>query len=188
MHNMMTSFQKVQLQHQAIIFSWLEKPHVKAFWDNSQEHREDIVLFINGRQLPSPYFDGLFTYWIGCDDQTPYCLLMTSDLSELPNESEKNYLSATGKTISLDFMIGNEDYVGKGLAADTLSAFMQFMRGADPTIDTFIIDPSMDNPLAAHVYEKAGFEVIDRYQVEKGYFINQENLLMRKVFSGMSND
>jgi RimJ/RimL family protein N-acetyltransferase len=80
-------------------------------------------------------------------------------------------------------MIGNERYVGKGLAADTLKQFMTFMREVDPSIDMFIIDPSQDNPRAKRVYEKAGFTVIDTYITEKGYFKGDVNFLMQKTFS-----
>lgn len=39
------SFEKATLPHKDLIFAWLEKPHVQEFWDNSSEHREDILLF-----------------------------------------------------------------------------------------------------------------------------------------------
>lgn len=176
------NFEKAQLHHQRIIFEWLNQPHVQAFWDNSEEHRNDIVLFMEGRKTASFYFDGVFTYWVGRDESTPFCLIMTSDLSLSPNISEIRHLSTTGKTCSLDFMIGNIGYLSKGLAADTLKAFMSFMRKTDPIIDTFIIDPSEDNPRAKHVYEKAGFQVIDTYITEKGYFKGDNNFLMKKYF------
>lgn len=175
-------FRKAQLLDQNIIFEWLDKPHVKMFWDNSEAHRNDIVLFINGRKEVSSYFYGLFTYWIGCDCTTPFCFLMTSDLSQLPNQSEKQHLSKTGKTVSIDFMIGDEDYVGKGLAAHTLKQFMEFMRKTDALIDTFIIDPDIENTKAQHVYEQAGFEVVSTYTVGQGYFSGKDNFLMKKTF------
>lgn len=185
---MMVQFKKVQSHHKTIIFEWLDTPHVKAFWDNSEEHRNDIVLFMEGRKTASPYFDGVFTYWIGYDELIPFCLVMTSDLSLSPNMNETRHLSTTGNTSSLDFMIGNAAYVGKGLAADTLKQFMDFMRVIDPSIDAFIIDPSEDNPRAKHVYEKAGFQVIDTYMAEKGYFKGDINFLMKKTFWKNENE
>lgn len=179
---MVVHFEKAKAHHQDIIFQWLDEPHVKMFWDNSQEHRDDIIVFMHGRQESSAYFDGVFTYWVGCDGNIPFCLVMTSDLSLSPNVSETRHLSTTGKTCSLDFMIGNNAYVGKGLAGDTLKQFMLFMRSQDNAIDTFIIDPSKDNPRAKRVYEKAGFSVIDTYLTEKGYFKGDINFLMKKSF------
>jgi len=34
-------FEKAILSHKDIIFEWLDKPHVREFWDNSQAHRDD---------------------------------------------------------------------------------------------------------------------------------------------------
>ncbi len=159
-------FEKATLSHQAAIFKWLDAPHVKEFWDNSSEHREDILLFINGRKAPSPYSDGIFTYWVGTIGNEPYCLLMTSDMfdsADLPSYY-RDCLSKTGKTCTIDFMIGNDKYVDTGLAAPTLEAFTTFMqKNIDPIIDTFMIDPEEANSRAKHVYEKAGFQTISEF-------------------------
>jgi len=32
-------FEKASSQKQALIFEWLDTPHVQEFWDNSAEHR-----------------------------------------------------------------------------------------------------------------------------------------------------
>jgi hypothetical protein len=39
-------FEKASTKHQDTLFQWLNEPHMKEFWDNSQEHREDILNFI----------------------------------------------------------------------------------------------------------------------------------------------
>ena len=36
-------FEKITNLYQEIIFTWLKKPHVIEFWDNSQEHLDDII-------------------------------------------------------------------------------------------------------------------------------------------------
>src|ERR1700722_19503278 len=103
-------FKKASLQYKELIFQWLEEPHIKEFWDNSQEHRDDIIIFMQGRKESSIYFEGIFDYWIGIINNDPYCLLMTSEI--IPNAPdlsplEKKNLSRAGKTYSIDFMIGN---------------------------------------------------------------------------------
>ncbi|MBM3192099.1 MAG: hypothetical protein FJZ63_05570 [Chlamydiae bacterium] len=60
------TFQKASLDHLEHILQWLEEPHVREFWDNSLEHKEDIVVFMKGRKATSPYWDGIFDYWVGC--------------------------------------------------------------------------------------------------------------------------
>src|SRR5271156_403847 len=161
------TFEKAALQHKEIVFEWLEEPHVKEFWDNSQNHRDDILIFMNGRKEPSLYFDGTFDYWIGLINNDPYCLIMTSEI--LPTETDlldlwRKNLSKKGKTFGIDFMIGNQKYFGKGLAAPTLESFTDFIKDKFyPSVDTFFIDPEESNSKAQHVYEKAGFQFVSDF-------------------------
>ncbi len=177
------SFEAMNKGHLDEVLSWLEQPHVKEFWDNSQAHKDDIKNFVEGRNEPSAYFKGTFSYWIGSIDQEPYCLLMTSLLSakdDLPEIWIEN-LSKENQTCSLDFCIGHLKYLGQGLAAKTLEAFAQYIQTkVDPKIDTFFIDPDGDNPRAKHVYEKAGFATVGTYTMRSGFFEGQQSFLMVK--------
>lgn len=175
-------FEKATLAHKDIIFEWLDEPHMKEFWDNSQEHKDDILNFITGQK--QHYFYGTTRYWVGYRKNQPFCFLLSDELSadqEDLTELHRAHLSKGGKTISLDFGIGNRDFLGKGLAAPTLTAFTKFYQGdIDPKADTFFIDPDENNPRAQHVYEKAGFKVIGKAVPQKGYFIGSESFIMVK--------
>jgi RimJ/RimL family protein N-acetyltransferase len=174
-------FEKATLAHQATVFAWLDTTHMQEFWDNSPEHRADILIFMDGRPVPSTYFAGIFSYWVGVIDDTPYCLIMTSEACAATNPPDycAPYLSTTGKTFGLDFGIGNPHYLGQGLAAPTLEAFMLYFAGEiEPTADTFLIDPMLDNRRAIHVYQKAGFTPVREFISGDGTFADQKGLLM----------
>lgn len=97
-----------------------------------------------------------------------------------------DHLSKTGSTYSIDFMIGNKDYFGKGLGAKTLSAFLLFFKNEiDSRADRFFIDPDVNNPRAKHVYEKAGFKYIGDFVMEgDGCFAGRKtHFLVRKLYS-----
>lgn len=176
-------FEKANLKHEDVIFSWLSEPHIQEFWDNSEEHKDDIKIFIEGRKIASTYFDGIFTYWIAVIDQVPYALIMTAEVLDDAdcNELWKNYLSKTGKTFSIDFCIGNKELLGKGLAAPTLEAFVKFYhKVVDHKADTFFIDPDESNPKAKHVYEKAGFQQVGEFIMKSGAFAGHKTELMVK--------
>ena len=166
------TFEKATVAHKDTIFQWLDKPHMKEFWDNSVEHRDDIVIFMVGRKEKSPYFDGIFSYWVGLIDKEPYCLILTAEAKmgdEMPAIWAK-HLSKTGNTYSLDFGIGNEEYLGKGLAAPTLDTFTKYFQDQiDEKADTFFIDPDDNNPRAQHVYAKAGFKMVGEFVMEGRY-------------------
>lgn len=185
------TFKKASLEQQNEVLNWLSEPHVKEFWDNSQEHREDILVFMNGRKEPSPYWDGMFDYWIGFVNNEAYCLLMTSEI--LPNQSDlpeiwKAHLSSHGRTFSIDFMIGNKKYLGQGLGGPTLERFTKFIQeNIDHSIDTFFIDPADSNPRAKHVYENGGFQTVATFYRDFQDKKNTKHFLMVKKLPEISN-
>lgn len=174
-------FEKATQEHLPIIFAWLQEPHVREFWDNSQEHKDDIVNFTQGRNTPSRHFHVMFTYWVGFIEHEPFAFLLTSPIAadDACPEIWKNHLSQTGTTHSIDFCIGNKKFLGSGLAAPTLKAFTEFFASTvDPRADTFFIDPDENNPRARHVYEKAGFREVGGFEAQKGFFQGQKSYLM----------
>ena len=157
------TFEKAITAHKEIIFSWLMEPHVQEFWDNTQDHKDDILNFMGGRKQPSNYCDGKYIYWLAYACGKPYAMLMTiqETIKDDIGKIKLSHLSKTGHTYGLDYMIGNTEYLGKGYGAKTLVEFVDFFRNEyDERADTFLIDPTSDNPKAKRVYEKAGFEHI----------------------------
>lgn len=180
-------FEKLTHRYQRIIFDWLVEPHMLEFWDNSQEHKDDIIHYINGRKGEAPYFKGIFDYWVGSIDRVPYSFLLTSEMQvtqENISRLHRAYLSKTGKTITIDFGVGNKDFLGKGLGAPTLIAFTEFYQNkVDCAADTFFIDPDENNPRAQHVYKKAGFELAGEFDMANGVFKGNKSFLMVKKLS-----
>lgn len=186
-------FERANITHIDTIFEWLAQDFVTEFWDNTQDHKDDILNFINGRKEPSHYCDGKYVYWIATSDGVPFAMLMTIEETEEDHQNsfKLNYLSKTGHTYSIDYMIGNKSYFGKGYGAKTLSEFLDFFRkDFDISADTFIIDPSCDNPGAKHVYMKAGFEHICDFKMEGDYSGagKQHHLLIRRFAPHIKND
>lgn len=175
------TFEKANRKHQEIILGWLSEPHMMEFWDNTQEHKDDILNFINGRK--QHYFYGTTKYWVASFNNHPYSFLLTDEIKssekDLPDLLREN-LSKTGNTISLDFGIGDKAFLGKGLAVPTLKAFIKFYQSqVDRAADTYFIDPDEHNPRAIHVYLQAGFKIVGKEQpATKGGFIGQRAFLM----------
>ena len=132
------TFEKATIAYKEIIFSWLAEPHMIEFWDNSQEHKDDILNFIHGRK--QHYFAGTTKYFIGLIDNAPFAFILGDLMKADANLSElqKEAMSKFGNTISLDFGIGNPEYLGKGLASETLEKFiLYYQKNIDPKADTF---------------------------------------------------
>jgi len=177
------NFEKSTPLHKDTIFNWLAEPHVQEFWDNSQEHKDNILDFIHGRK--QRYFYGTTQYWIASIDGQPYGFILSDILQEDQDMSDihKNHLSKSGHTIAIDFCIGSKNHLGKGLATLTLDTFVNFyQKSVDPQADTFFIDPEENNPRAKHVYSKAGFEQVGEFDVQSGIFkSNVNHLMVRKI-------
>ena len=177
------TFRKLNLEDVQTIFTWLDEAHIQKFWDNSQKHRDDIVHFAEGRKTPSPYHNGIFSYWVGALNDELFCMIMTSEISydDCP-QIWKDKLLPDKKSCSLDFCIGNKDYLGKGFAAITLEKFIEYFRlDVDSSVFSFFIDPNKNNPRARHVYEKAGFKIVGEFIAESGFFAGQVCDLMVKL-------
>src|SRR5262245_7323331 len=123
------TFEKANQKHESIIFKWLAEPHMMEFWDNTQEHKDDILNFIYGRKQHR--FAGTTQYWVGSYHGELYCFILTDEITALEEDLSdlvRENLSKTGKTISLDFGIGNKNFLGQGLAAPTLKTFVKFYQ------------------------------------------------------------
>ena len=180
------NFRQATIEDKNTIFHWLSEPDVQEFWDNSQAHKDDILNFMNGRKEPSSYANGEYVYWLALADNIPYSLIMTiNELPQKDREQIKNdHLSTTGSTFSMEFMIGNKDYFGKGLGSKTLEEFVKFFHETvNNNADTFFIDPDEKNPRAKHVYEKAGFTYVgDFIMGGQGVFLGHKtHFLVKKL-------
>ena len=71
-------------------------------------------------------------------------------------------MSKSGHTITLDFGIGNKNFLGKGLASSTLEAFIKFYhKHIDPLSDTFFIDPDENNrSIISHLNSSSGAKLV----------------------------
>ena len=169
------TFRKAIKSDKDLLKNWFNKPHVQKFWDNSPEMWENVESYLNGKKV-------LYDYWIGSFEKAPFCLIITSDASEYdPNApgSENILLPCIDpkeKTWTIDFMIGEESFLGKGLSYLSLCKFTEDQND----VNAFIIDPEVSNTKAIHVYEKAGLKRVGAFTPKNGYFSNLEHVIMKK--------
>ena len=171
MENKIT-FVKLNKDYYDILKEWWHSERVKQFWDNSSEMEEDVDSYVLKGQK------SFYDYYIGLYEGVPYALVMTSEQKKDDYyEYYEKYLSNTGKTYAIDFMIGNPDFVGKHLSSITLKTFIEDY--SDPEVDRFIIDLEFDNEVAHRCYMGAGFADVGEYVVKDGYFKGKRLHLMK---------
>lgn len=150
------SFKQVETKDRALILSWLEKPHVAEWFygqglQNTKDHLDEIC-----QETGKPR---TWQYWLAYDCERPFAFLITSTIHK-PKDELSRWCKEPGEAITLDMLIGDTDYLGKGLAYQLIR---EFLLSQFPTISEVLIDPEATNSRAIHVYQKAGFEIVGEF-------------------------
>lgn len=155
------TFYPAEKKHHSLIFNWLHKKHVQPYFygEGLENTCKNLDLFVNGIKTNGLY---RFEHWIACIDDKPFGFLMTSyiDGPYDPNDTYNKWYEEGKETITLDLLIGEEDYLGKGHASRMIQ---EFLLDKFSHVAKVMIDPAEDNQRAVHVYEKAGFIKIEKF-------------------------
>jgi len=101
---------------------------------------------------------GFHEHWIAYKEEVPFGYLMTSEVAS--DEERFSKWREGEKAITLDLLIGNENFLGRGLSCPMIQ---EFLLDKFPSVDEVFIDPEVENSKAIHVYEKAGFKKLEQF-------------------------
>ena len=151
------SFTPVEAKHEPLILEWLHTPHVNK-WYHGQGLKNTIDglhCFVTGDK---PHFEA----WIAFCKGEPFGYLMTSKVEETPDLEPHfaEWVEPGKKMYTLDLLIGDTKFLGKGLATPMIQ---KFIKEALPEADIVFIDPEASNEKAIHVYECAGFQKLEKF-------------------------
>ena len=154
----MLTFSRAEEKYESLILEWLHKPHVNEWYHGQglQNTIEGLRRFVTGNQ---PRFDA----WIAFCDGKPFGYLMTSVVEENEAHSDSQYakwVEPGKKMYTLDLLIGDTEFLGKGLSTPMIKQFIQEILS---DADIVFIDPEASNEKAIHVYERAGFEKLEQF-------------------------
>ncbi len=147
------TFKYVDPTTRSLVHQWLKQPHISPwFYGQGLENtRKGIDEFLAGSNFTQ--------YWLGLDHEHPFAFLITSHVDK-PYDELTKWCEKDGKTITLDVLIGDLDYLGKGYAIQVIH---QFLLSQFPDAEAVLIDPEASNLRAIHVYQKAGFEILGEF-------------------------
>lgn len=153
--NMISSlnFKYVDQSHRSLIHSWLFQPYVSEWFygqglENTLKHLDE---FLEGRSFAQ--------YWLGFDKNHPFTFFITSDV-EKPDDELTKWCNSEGRAITLDMLIGDKNYLGKGYSVPVIH---QFLLTQFPNVSEVLIDPEATNEKAIYVYKKAGFNILGEF-------------------------
>jgi RimJ/RimL family protein N-acetyltransferase len=154
-----------------LIYHWFKKPHVSQFFDDPDTGRSipDLQNYLMGK-------DHFWTPWLAYYQKIPFAYLMTAQVKKDETGIWRKWREKKGKTYSLDMLIGEEKFLGKGMSHLLITKFIteKFQHAA-----AFLIDPELRNIHAIHVYEKVGFVIVDEFKGEHDQFSGIPHVMMK---------
>jgi RimJ/RimL family protein N-acetyltransferase len=147
------SFKPVDAAHRTLVHGWLKLPHVaKWFYGQGLENTlNHLDAFLKGPSSSQ--------YWLAYDNSHPFAFLITSHFCK-PSDELTRWCTEKGDAITLDMLIGDTAYLGKGLSHILIR---EFLSSQFPHVTEVLIDPEATNTRAIHVYQKAGFEILAEF-------------------------
>ena len=157
-------FVPFKIEHFPVVVTWLNTPHVAQWWSDGRVWDEKAVTekyssYVDGYKSnehgeKKPIFPFIIEYQGAAIGYIQYYNVY--DFERDSFSSIEQYLSAS--CAALDFFIGDETYLGKGLGTAILVQFLQ--EYIFKNFGACYVDPEKENHRALRTYEKSGFGVI----------------------------
>lgn len=171
------TFFPVEQRHLPVIHDWFTRDHVKEFYygEGLERTLKNLGLFVQGICHNGEYS---FEHWIAYLQDVPFGFLMTSrvDGPQDPADPVEKWFEEGKETITLDLLIGPEEYIGKGLGPRMIR---EFLADKFSHVTKVLIDPEVSNVKAIRAYEKAGFKKVEQFLPK--YSINPSWMMVRPL-------
>jgi uncharacterized cupin superfamily protein/ribosomal protein S18 acetylase RimI-like enzyme len=165
---MKIEFKPLSESHFPLLLKWLESNRIKQWWDQDIIHTEESI-----KEKYTSYTQG---YKIKNAEKKPIsAFIIYADHNpvgyiQLYNAYDFDQIVDLPKSLGkIDFFIGEEEYLGKGIARKALIRFNY------QDFDYIFVDPDIDNFAAIRTYESAGFRILKEHTNE--VFMIKENFV-----------
>ncbi len=154
------TFRPLKEYHLSLLQEWLNKPYVNPWWGNKVWTQEDI----SKKYLPYTIPSSKVKAHVIEMDAAPIGYIQYYAVSDFPDNLPFNVnLTMSG----IDFLVGEKDYLGTGLAA---LAIAQYIKEIIPHEFTKIIaDPLIENQRCISFLKKLGF--VDLAKNKGGHYL-----------------
>lgn len=162
--NFRFTFKPVVESQQEMIHKWLQQDYIKE-WIHGQGLQNTLTGLTKFIQLYKETqaidrHSPITQHWIGYEEDKPLVYLLTSNTLKDEESDYSKHRETEGLAITLDIFICDKEYLGKGLATQIIR---EFLLSQFSDVTEVFIDPEQTNKKAVHVYQKAGFKIIDEY-------------------------
>lgn len=126
--------------------AWLQKPHVRAFWDDGDRTEDEVRAHYFQPRSVEQY---LILY-----QKQPIGYIQAQHIEA--NHELAKFRLIDKQTYGIDLFIGEEEYIGKGMGIDLLKSFITYLLDRHHQLEAVLFDPSQNNPRAIHLFVKLG--------------------------------
>lgn len=142
----------------SLLQSWLKQPHVGEFWSESNDLdklREKFLM-----QLPARGFHPFVVHL----NENPIGHIQYYEACRIGGGW---WPDAQPGIFGMDCMIGEPEWVGKGIGSIVIERFIHFFCQREQ-VREIIIDPDSENQKAIRAFEKAGFTKVGIVETPNG--------------------
>ncbi len=163
------TFKKVESDQLNLLTTWLKKPYIREYWGDGGKTIPDFKKFAAAKK-------SFFQHYFASYNQRPIAYLMTSIIRATGDDFAK-WREKTGKTLTFDFLIGEEEFLGVGFSHLIITKFIEDVCSEAAAI---ITDPEARNERAIHAYEKAGFVKVGNHYPNEGNWAEIHHIILKK--------
>ncbi|MGB3771637.1 MAG: GNAT family N-acetyltransferase [Rhodococcus sp. (in: high G+C Gram-positive bacteria)] len=156
-------FRRVTEADFPLICRWLSQPHVARWWN--QDHSPEGVSrdFGPAARAEEPSED--FLALLGNEPVALIQRCRWHDYPEYVAELEPSW-SVASEAVTVDYLIGDSDRVGRGLGTRMLTEFVDDTWRAYPLCPSIIVPVATANTASRRVLEKSGFRHVTDADLE----------------------
>lgn len=161
---MIITFEPLHESYFELLLSWLEKPHVKKWWDSDVAYTIGLVeekygSYVKGHKTIDGINKPMHGFIIHAD-KSPIGYIQFYNAYDFPRENELyNLPESLG---ALDIFIGEAACLNRKIGSKAVQLFLE--KHAFKYHRYIFVDPDYTNVSAVKAYEKASFVIIKRVQ------------------------
>jgi len=158
---MKISFKPLSVTDFENLLKWLQKTHVKKWWDADVNYTLELIQekygsYVDGYKKIGSERKPIKAFIIYFDD-TPIGYIQYYNAYDFRQCGYQ--LNNLPKALAaIDFFIGDENYLGKGVGSKSLELFLDSHVFTE--FDYAFVDPALTNIFAIESYSKAGFKIV----------------------------
>ncbi|OGO30542.1 MAG: hypothetical protein A2Z29_11225 [Chloroflexi bacterium RBG_16_56_11] len=158
------AFKRLKETDLPLMHRWLNTPHVSEWWEVSGKKLPSLET-VREKYLPRIKGNDPVDCFLIAYDGMPIGMVQSCKMDDFP--AEKANFNLDQSCAAIDIVIGEEDYVHRGLGSSIIREFLKEVIFKKYAVDCCIVDPYVENEIAIRAYNKAGFKYLKTVWYEK---------------------